>query len=315
MRESILVPGVMSCVPPSTRQPPASPAAAARAAPPSRCARSRRSRRDAPRCTTSRSRWRRARSSRSSGAAARGRRRCSRRWSALGHRPAGEVRIAGARGRSDVGYVPQDDIIHRDLPLARTLRYAAQLRLPANTAPGAVDRAVDETLASLDLAERRHVRVGVALRRPAQTGEHRSGDADPARRVLPGRADVRPGPGDRARGPRGPPAVGGCRHDDRPHHAQPVRHRPVRPDRVPRSRRVPRIRRDARRGAAALRHRRPTVAYERLALEDTPEAWAQRFAAVRPSRNGHSARLASGAPPRVADPVRAKPAAPVDRPD
>ena len=29
-----------------------------------------------------------------------------------------------------LGYVPQDDIIHADLPLERTLRYAAALRLP-----------------------------------------------------------------------------------------------------------------------------------------------------------------------------------------
>src|SRR5262245_40210044 len=42
----------------------------------------------------------------------------------IGLRPpvAGEVHIAGAADRSDVRYVPQDDIIHRDLPLARTLR-------------------------------------------------------------------------------------------------------------------------------------------------------------------------------------------------
>lgn len=45
-----------------------------------------------------------------------------------------------------------------------------------------------------------------------------------------------------------------------------------------------------------------TVAYERLALEDTPEAWAQRFAAVRRRRDGHHARHASGAPTRVVDP-------------
>ncbi len=36
--------------------------------------------------------------------------------------------------RSWLGYVPQDDIIHRELPLGRTLEYAARLRLPA--APG-----------------------------------------------------------------------------------------------------------------------------------------------------------------------------------
>ncbi len=34
--------------------------------------------------------------------------------------------------RGVLGYVPQDDIIHADLPLERTLRYAAQLRLPSS---------------------------------------------------------------------------------------------------------------------------------------------------------------------------------------
>src|SRR6266542_853285 len=53
---------------------------------------------------------------------------------------AGRVTIDGVdlyanidRFRSRFGYVPQDDIIHRDLPLADTLRYAAQLRLPVQT--------------------------------------------------------------------------------------------------------------------------------------------------------------------------------------
>src|SRR5207342_3711307 len=35
--------------------------------------------------------------------------------------------------RSVLGYVPQDDIIHADLPVQRTLRYAARLRLPSST--------------------------------------------------------------------------------------------------------------------------------------------------------------------------------------
>ena len=38
--------------------------------------------------------------------------------------------------RSVLGYVPQDDIIHADLPLERTLRYAARLRLPSSTTRG-----------------------------------------------------------------------------------------------------------------------------------------------------------------------------------
>jgi ABC-type multidrug transport system ATPase subunit len=51
------------------------------------------------------------------------------------------------RGQGTVGYVPQDDIIHLQLPLIRTLRYAARLRLPAGTDPAAARARVDEVLA------------------------------------------------------------------------------------------------------------------------------------------------------------------------
>jgi ABC transport system ATP-binding/permease protein len=59
-----------------------------------------------------------------------------------------------------VGYAPQEDIIHHDLPLRRTLRYAARLRLPAGTPSAVADRIVEETMAELDLSERADVRVG-----------------------------------------------------------------------------------------------------------------------------------------------------------
>ncbi len=59
-----------------------------------------------------------------------------------------------------IGFVPQDDIIHRDLPLRRTLLYAAALRLPAATDAATIARTVDETLSDLDLADRSDVRVG-----------------------------------------------------------------------------------------------------------------------------------------------------------
>ena len=45
----------------------------------------------------------------------------------------GVVRGARAGADSRIGYVPQDDIIHLEMPLRRTLRYAARLRLPAGT--------------------------------------------------------------------------------------------------------------------------------------------------------------------------------------
>ena len=59
----------------------------------------------------------------------------------------------------DIGFVPQDDIIHRALPLRRTLRYAAKLRLPVGTSRDEVDTIVDETLRDLELADRGDVTV------------------------------------------------------------------------------------------------------------------------------------------------------------
>jgi ABC-type multidrug transport system ATPase subunit len=62
--------------------------------------------------------------------------------------------------RSVLGYVPQDDIIHADLPLARTLRYAARLRLPSSTSPRDVDDAVRDALDAVGLTDHADVRVG-----------------------------------------------------------------------------------------------------------------------------------------------------------
>ena len=78
---------------------------------------------------------------------------------------AGEVRhdgvVCGARASADsrIGYVPQDDIIHLEMPLRRTLRYAARLRLPAGTSAAEADRVVEETMVDLDLADRAEVPV------------------------------------------------------------------------------------------------------------------------------------------------------------
>ena len=79
----------------------------------------------------------------------------------------GEVRFDGVdlygnldAFRRRLGYVPQEDIIHTDLPLERTLRYAAALRLPASQAGSEIDPAVARALAALDLTERAGVRVG-----------------------------------------------------------------------------------------------------------------------------------------------------------
>jgi ABC transport system ATP-binding/permease protein len=77
----------------------------------------------------------------------------------------GQVRHDGAlRGarlsvESRIGYVPQDDIIHLEMPLRRTLRYAARLRLPAGTSAAEADRIVEQTMHDLDLSDRAEVPV------------------------------------------------------------------------------------------------------------------------------------------------------------
>jgi ABC-type multidrug transport system ATPase subunit len=84
-----------------------------------------------------------------------------------GVRPAtaGMVLVDGHKlGRNEqhgagFGYVPQDDIIHTELPLRRTLEHAARLRLPAGADSKKIASAVDRVLDQLDIADRDTVPV------------------------------------------------------------------------------------------------------------------------------------------------------------
>ncbi|OQQ20586.1 ABC transporter ATP-binding protein [Streptomyces sp. M41(2017)] len=70
---------------------------------------------------------------------------------------AGEVLHDGARPGApgpEFGFVPQEDIIHRELPLSRTLRYAAGLRMPPGTTAETVAADVDRVLEALGLTHR-----------------------------------------------------------------------------------------------------------------------------------------------------------------
>jgi ABC-type multidrug transport system ATPase subunit len=79
----------------------------------------------------------------------------------------GVVRFDGADRERDpgafrdvIGYVPQDDVVHRELPLVDTLRYAARLRMPRGTTRVEIDAVVAGALRSLDLEHRADVKVG-----------------------------------------------------------------------------------------------------------------------------------------------------------
>jgi ABC-type multidrug transport system ATPase subunit/pSer/pThr/pTyr-binding forkhead associated (FHA) protein len=57
--------------------------------------------------------------------------------------------------RTIIGYVPQEDIVHRELNVASVLRYAARLRLPPDTTDTEIERLLDSTLAELELSHRK----------------------------------------------------------------------------------------------------------------------------------------------------------------
>ena len=104
---------------------------------------------------------------RSSDRVAPARRRCSRRSRASTPTTLGSVRFDGidlhanrGRFRSVLGYVPQEDIVHAELPLRRMLRYAARLRLPSSTSATEIDEAVRDAIDAVGLTPQADVRVG-----------------------------------------------------------------------------------------------------------------------------------------------------------
>ncbi|MDQ1250020.1 MAG: transport system ATP-binding/permease protein [Actinomycetota bacterium] len=103
----------------------------------------------------------------------------------IGQRPAdeGQVLVGGrnlarcyAEVRAQVGFVPQDDIVHPQLTPRQELMYAAELRLANDTSPQEQRQRVQEVLAELDLTnsadvpiarlsggQRKRVNVGLEL--------------------------------------------------------------------------------------------------------------------------------------------------------
>lgn len=61
--------------------------------------------------------------------------------------------------RQSIGYVPQDDIIHRELTVEEALRFVARLRLPPDTAQVEIERRVETVLQQVAMSNRRSVLV------------------------------------------------------------------------------------------------------------------------------------------------------------
>src|SRR5205807_6675388 len=60
---------------------------------------------------------------------------------------------------TQLGYVPQDDIIHRDLTVDRALYYAARLRLPSDFTQAQIKQRINEVLEDVEMTYRRKLLV------------------------------------------------------------------------------------------------------------------------------------------------------------
>ncbi len=61
--------------------------------------------------------------------------------------------------KQSIGYVPQDDIIHRELTVYRTLYYVAKLRLSRDVSKKEINQIIGEVMDVTGLTERRHVPI------------------------------------------------------------------------------------------------------------------------------------------------------------
>ena len=60
---------------------------------------------------------------------------------------------------TQLGYVPQDDIVHRDLTVERALYYAARLRLPSDFTEQQIQWRINEVLEDVEMTDRRNLLV------------------------------------------------------------------------------------------------------------------------------------------------------------
>lgn len=64
-----------------------------------------------------------------------------------------------ARYSAQIGYVPQDDIVHRDLTVERALYYAAKIRLPSDFTEEQIEQRITQVLEEVELLHRRTLMV------------------------------------------------------------------------------------------------------------------------------------------------------------
>jgi ABC-type multidrug transport system ATPase subunit len=90
----------------------------------------------------------------------------------------GSLRINGeeeqlGRFRKVIGYVPQEDIMHRDLSVYDNIRYSANIRLPSNWSAKQREDHVNATIAAMQIKEVQDTRVGDEVIRGVSGGQRK----------------------------------------------------------------------------------------------------------------------------------------------
>ena len=75
--------------------------------------------------------------------------------------------------RSVLGYVPQDDVMHRDLTVQQALYYSARLRLPSDYSHADIMTRIHKVLDQLNLLGTEHVPIGSAEKKGISGGQRR----------------------------------------------------------------------------------------------------------------------------------------------
>lgn len=77
------------------------------------------------------------------------------------------------RFRRSIGYVPQDDVMHRELTVRQALRFAARLRLGTGSGGAALERRIDEVLNRLGLKGIDDVLIGSPVKKGISGGQRK----------------------------------------------------------------------------------------------------------------------------------------------
>jgi len=75
--------------------------------------------------------------------------------------------------RSMVGIVPQEDVVHSELTVEESLRYAGRLRFPSDVKGQVVQGEVDRVLSELGISHIRESRIGSAIKRGISGGQRK----------------------------------------------------------------------------------------------------------------------------------------------